>query len=68
MMKKTNGTAIAMDNCAALEVVGDRYRAISSKTKAGVYKVYWTQEKYHQVPLRSPWRPLSELSLTNGEE
>jgi dipeptidase E len=69
MMKKTNGTAIAMDNCAALEVVGDRYRAISSKTKAGVYKVYWTKEKYHQVPLsKSRWCPLAGLSLPNGEE
>jgi len=69
MMKKTKGTAIAMDNCAALEVVGNRYRAISAKTKAGVYKVYWTKEKYHQVPLsKSRWCPLAGLSLPNGEE
>jgi hypothetical protein len=67
-MKNTKGIAVAMDNCAALEVAGNRYRAISAKPKAGVYKVYWAKGKYLQVPLsKSHWRPLSELSIPKGE-
>ena len=68
MMKNTRSVAIAMDNCAALEVVGDQYRAIASKPKAGVYRVYWTKEKYHQIPIsQEHWRPLCELHLPKDE-
>jgi dipeptidase E len=68
MMKKTKGVAIAMDNCAALEVEGNRYRALSAKPKAGVYKVYWTKGKYYQVALsKSRWRPFSKLPIPKGE-
>jgi dipeptidase E len=69
MMKTTTGIAIAMDNCAALEVVGNRYRAISSQTKSEVYKVYWDEGKYYQIPLsQKEWRPLSELQLRHVGE
>jgi dipeptidase E len=68
MMKKTKGIAVAMDNCAALEIVGNRYRALSAKPKAGVYQVYWNQGKYYQIFIsKEEWRPLSELSLLNGK-
>ena len=64
MMKKIAGIAIAMDNCAALEVVGNRYRALSGQSKAGVYKVYWEKGKYYQIPLsQKGWRPLSDLKF-----
>jgi dipeptidase E len=63
MMKKTPGIAIAIDNCAALEVVGEKYRMVTSKPKAGVYKVYWSKGKYFQekLPDNKAWRPLSQL-------
>jgi hypothetical protein len=67
MMKKTPGVAVALDNCAALEVVGDRCRAIRSKPGAGVYKVYWSGGKYHQEKLPDPgtWIPLKNLTTKN---
>ncbi len=68
MMKKTKGVAVAMDNCAALEVVGDRYRAIAANPQARVYKVYWAKEKYRQIPVsKEKWSLLSKLSLTEDE-
>lgn len=67
MMKTTAGVAIAMDNCAALEAVGNKYRVLTSKPKAGVYKVYWSKGKYfaEKLPKDGRWRPLSPL-LTKG--
>ena len=67
MMRKTSGTAIAMDNCAALEVVGDRCRALTAKPNAGTYKVYWKAGRYHEVRLRPQegWVPLTGF-LTKG--
>jgi dipeptidase E len=63
MMKKTPGVAIAIDNCAALEVVGDKYRVLHSKPKASVYKVYWSGGKCFEakLPKNKVWRPLSQL-------
>ncbi|MCL4400257.1 peptidase E [Patescibacteria group bacterium] len=45
MIKKTHDTAIVIDNCAALEIVGDSWRVINSKTKANAYKIYWRKNK-----------------------
>jgi dipeptidase E len=63
MMRRTAGVAIALDNCAALEVAGNRYRVIASKPKAGVYKVYWKSGKYFRVKVaqRKDWLPLPGL-------
>ena len=63
MMRKTAGVAIALDNCAALEVVGGKYRVLSSKPKAGVYKVYWSKGKYFEekLPKHNHWLPLTNL-------
>ena len=63
MMKRTSGVAIALDNCAALEVLGPEYRALASKPKAGVYKVYWSKGKYCQEkqPITGVWRTLDKL-------
>lgn len=65
MMRKTPGVAIALDNCAALEAVGDRYRVLTSKPKAGVYKVYWSRGKYFQQKLLKDdaWRLLAQLLM-----
>jgi dipeptidase E len=63
MMRKTPGVAVAMDNCAALEVVGDRFRAIASKPGANVYRVRWSKGKYFQEPIPKDgrWSPLGSL-------
>lgn len=65
MMKKTRGVAIAIDNCAALEVVGNRCRCFSSKPTAKVYRVYWDKGHYFQNPVPSDahWQPLAQLGL-----
>ena len=63
MMKKTAGVAIAMDNCAAFEVVGNRYRALVSKPKANVYRVYWKKGRYVQEVIhKGQWQALSMIS------
>ena len=46
MMKTTSGVAIALDECAALEIVDNWYRIITSKPKAKAYKIYWKSGKY----------------------
>jgi dipeptidase E len=61
MMKKTPGVAIAMDNCAALEVVGNQCRAVTSKPEAGVYRVYWKKGKYVEERLPKKWVELKEV-------
>lgn len=48
MMHKTSGVAIALDDCAALEIIDDQYRIISSKKGAQAYKVYWKQNKFYR--------------------
>ena len=64
MMQKTQGVAIAMDNCAALEVMGSKARAISSKASAHVYKVFWSGGNYRQIKIGKGrnWTPLDNLT------
>ncbi len=63
MMKKNTGVAIAIDNCAALEVVNKQYRVIRTKKTANVYKVYWRDGKYYKelVSVKKNLESLSEL-------
>ncbi len=65
MMKMAPGVAIAMDNCAALEVVGEKARVIASKPDANVYRVYWSGGKYHRVKIEKGrgWGLLADLIL-----
>lgn len=46
MMKTTSKVAIALDNCAALEIVDNKYRIIKSKPSAKARKIYWKNGKY----------------------
>lgn len=39
--------AICLDNCAALEVIGNEYRIIKSKPTAGAYRIYWNSGQCH---------------------
>jgi dipeptidase E len=47
MMKKTGDIAIALDNCSALEIVGNQCRILTSNQKVGAYKAYWKKKKYN---------------------
>ena len=63
IMKKTSGVAVAIDNCCAIECVGDTYRVISSKPHAKAYKVYWKQGKCHEeeIAQNKEFAPLRDL-------
>jgi dipeptidase E len=63
MMMNTRGVAIALDNCAALEVVGNQYRLLTCKPLAEGYKVYCLKGKYYREKLTKggKWAPLSGL-------
>ena len=40
--------AIALDNCAALEIVERKYRIITSQPEARAYKIFWKKGKFHK--------------------
>ncbi len=57
-LKNTDKIGILMTNCAALEIINDKYRILLSKNNKKVYviKAYWEDGKY------------KEKKLTNTEE
>lgn len=63
MMRRTAGMAVALDNCSALEVVGEGWRILSAKPGARAYKVYWEKGGYRKISLapQKDFRPLAEL-------
>ena len=46
MVRSAPYVAVALDNCAALEIVDDSYRIILSKPTARAYKAYWEGGEY----------------------
>ena len=63
MMKTYSGVAIALEDYAALEVVGDQYKIVTGIDKAQAYKVYWKHGQFHEELLEKSdsYRPLSDL-------
>ena len=63
MMRKNGGIAIALDNCAALEVVDGQYRIIVSGAKARAYKVYWRGGGFFQKPIAATekFQPITDM-------
>ena len=63
LMKKTTGIAIALDNCCAIEIVGNSYRIISSKSSANAYKVYWKNGVYVEQVIKKDrkFEPMATL-------
>ncbi len=63
MVQKYGGVSIALDNCAAIEVVDDKYRIITSSPNARAYRVYRENGKVREetLPLDKQFRPLEEL-------
>ena len=51
MMRKVPGqVAIALDDCAALQIVDDTYRILAAQEHANGYRIYWHKGKfYHEV-------------------
>ena len=48
MTRKEKIFAIALDNCAALEVIGNKCKILTSKKGANAYRVYWKKGKYYE--------------------
>lgn len=63
IMERTPGVAIALDNCAAIQVEGDKYRLIRSMPGAKANKIYWKNGEYiiEELPFDGRLRSLSEL-------
>jgi dipeptidase E len=40
MVKEKGGVALALENCSAIEIIGDKYRIIVSSRRANAYKVF----------------------------
>jgi len=61
--KRTTEVGIALEDCCALEVVGNEYRILISKPQAKAYKCYWKAGKYHQdvIPQLKEFSPLESL-------
>ena len=62
-MKNSPLVAVALGNCAALQIVGDKYRLITSKPSAVGYKVFLKKNKYFRIPIskNSEFKPISSL-------
>jgi dipeptidase E len=62
MMRTMPGVALALDNGAALEAVGERGRILASLPGAGGWKVYWKKGRYHREKLaEKTWMGLKRL-------
>lgn len=65
MMKNFSGVAIAIDNCAAIEIVDNSYRILKTKKSAKTYKVYWKKGRYfrEELPTQKVMLPVSNLFI-----
>ena len=62
MMARTPGVAVALDNCAAIEIKDDQYRVLTSKRGARAHRVYWSAGDYYKERLKGGWQELAELT------
>ncbi len=64
MMKNLpENVSIALDNCSAIEVIGDTYRIVSSKDTANAYRTYWIDDEYIEevIPKTDEYSSLKDL-------
>ncbi|MDD4556788.1 MAG: peptidase E [Alphaproteobacteria bacterium] len=63
MTKGKKFKALGVDRCAAIEIVEDEFRILTTKPTANVYLVYWQGETYIKkaLPKDMKFRKLSEL-------
>lgn len=64
-LRNKRSVAIALDNCAALEIHDDTFRILSSKLGAKAHKAYWLKGKYfvNEIQPSQKYLLLSELEL-----
>lgn len=69
MMRTTAGVAIALEDCAAIEIVDDRYRILAARRGARAYRVFWRSGHFHSDELRphGDYRRLSDLLDKNTD-
>lgn len=62
-MKRTPGVAIALDNCAAIDIKDNTYRILKSKRTAKAYKVFWKSRIFHEqeIPVQKQYLSLESL-------
>lgn len=62
-MRKTPGTALALDDYSAIEIVDNTYKIITSKPIAKAHKVFWKSGKlyYDEIPKTKIFMPLASL-------
>lgn len=51
MMKKSSGIAVALDNCAAIEIIDDKYRIITSAARKNGWRIYWKKGEFYKEAL-----------------
>lgn len=63
LIAREGGIGIALDDCAAIEVIDDRYRIITSRAGAGAYRVERVRGKAVQtaIPVLETFQPLDAL-------
>lgn len=68
LMEKTNLVAIQISNCAAIEIIDNKYRLITDKSvennmEGYGIKSYWSNGKYFEEPIikLNEFRKISEL-------
>ena len=66
LIAREGGIGIALDDCAAFEVIDDQYRIITSREDAGAYRVERVRGNAVQtdIPIRAGFLPLSTLQST----
>lgn len=62
-IKHTSKVAICLENCTAIEIIGDKYRIIQSKPGARAYKAYWKNGNYfvERIAVDGPLKNLDGL-------
>ncbi|MDR1026587.1 MAG: peptidase E [Lactobacillus sp.] len=63
MMKKEKKLkSIALDNCAAIEIIDDKFRVITSSKTAKCHLVYWDKDKFIEKDITSnKYQPLKNI-------
>lgn len=72
LLRERDTISIQMSNCAALEIIDDKYRIITTDAshhgiKAYGLKSYWKNHEYleKKIELSKEFRPLNELLSKN---
>jgi dipeptidase E len=63
-LKHSRTIAVGIENCSAIQVQGDRFRIITSNSKAKAWKMYWQNNRIVETAIPSGvWQPLKTLML-----